>query len=654
LIKEFYNAVAIALSKSLPQKETKSGNKIKDWFTQGRDTQDPLKKNYEYISGKLKPFANLAEFIGLGETVKSFSDLLSQVSLEELKDRLNIFLKKVDRRLTIIIDDIDRLDKEEVHSIFRLVKLNADFQNTIYILSFDEEMVSKMVGQKYGDSQESGLFFLEKIIQVPLYLPKANSNDLRIFGLTLVSDVLNNINMMPSEDQQREFAEAFNSGLLLRMTSPRIATRYANILNFSLPILKGQVNIVDLMLIEGVRVFYPKYYDLVMNHPDLFLDGYRNPYGNGEYRTDKSELLKAKLETTSSGLQLAEKNAIQELLVKLFPRIKEALSNYSFNPDNYNFWYLQKRICSSSYFNRYFSFSILRGELSDRDFEDYLNTLETLEEKDGFLQFEKLTNGVDGQNLMQNLRMIENTVKWIPGTRICKYLCMRSNLFSNDKQFTTLFTSPSSQAAIFIIQFINYNRSNPEKFSFIEQLILSSQSIDFALELFQWLIRPLKNGEQESHIFQNPEEVVIFKTLKDRVLKECGNKPMFEVHPELSYHIFYFWSRLIDKNEVKDYLNNILNASPSQAIDLLRTFTPTYIASGSPNPIKGDLTEEYYQTLKDIYSIDDLMKHLTTCFTNEDFEGDAVFTSRFGNNPSDRSLILQLKHWYDADVNKAL
>ncbi len=76
------------------------------------------------------------------------------------------------------MDDIDRLDKQEVQAIFKLVKLSADFPFVSYVLAFDEEMVAAALAEKYGNL-EAGKKFLEKIIQVPLHLPPVRSEILR-------------------------------------------------------------------------------------------------------------------------------------------------------------------------------------------------------------------------------------------------------------------------------------------------------------------------------------------------------------------------------------------------------------------------------------------------------------------------------------------
>jgi predicted KAP-like P-loop ATPase len=59
----------------------------------------------------------------------------------------------------------------------------------------------------------------------------------------------------------------FDRGPSVRLTTPRAAKRYGNGLMFALPMLKGEVNTVDLLLVEALRAFFPEVYDIVrMEH----------------------------------------------------------------------------------------------------------------------------------------------------------------------------------------------------------------------------------------------------------------------------------------------------------------------------------------------------------------------------------------------------
>ena len=65
--------------------------------------------------------------------------------------RFMTHLKKIsDLRVLVVMDDLDRIQPNEMREMFRLVKGVADFPNTIYLLSFDREVVIDAIADKSG------------------------------------------------------------------------------------------------------------------------------------------------------------------------------------------------------------------------------------------------------------------------------------------------------------------------------------------------------------------------------------------------------------------------------------------------------------------------------------------------------------------------
>ncbi len=105
------------------------------------------------------------EYVDLGIMV------LSKTSYDEL---LN-YIESLNKKILIVIDDIDRLNNNEIQQIFQLVKMLGNFPNTIYLLSMDDTIVANSLKevQKYD-----GYKYLEKIVQVPLRLPLSKKEDI--------------------------------------------------------------------------------------------------------------------------------------------------------------------------------------------------------------------------------------------------------------------------------------------------------------------------------------------------------------------------------------------------------------------------------------------------------------------------------------------
>lgn len=96
-------------------------------------------------------------------------------TLRELRADISKRLSLLNRRVIVIVDDVDRLETAEAREIFRLVKAVADFPNTTYIVAFDREPIELNAGHTNDISRS----YLDKIIQVPIFLPEPESVDLR-------------------------------------------------------------------------------------------------------------------------------------------------------------------------------------------------------------------------------------------------------------------------------------------------------------------------------------------------------------------------------------------------------------------------------------------------------------------------------------------
>ena len=91
---------------------------------------------------------------------------------------------------------------------------------------------------------------------------------------------------------------------------------YANAITFTLAINKGEVNAIDLMLIEGIRIFYPRAYGIIKRNKDTLTA--RN---GGVVDEKELQAHRAKFEEeVQKGLQSEEAKALLTLLKSLFPR----------------------------------------------------------------------------------------------------------------------------------------------------------------------------------------------------------------------------------------------------------------------------------------------------------------------------------------------
>jgi predicted KAP-like P-loop ATPase len=321
---------------------------------------------------------------------------------------LETLLREQGKRIVILIDDIDRLDRREIQAIFRLIKLSASFDYISYVLAFDDKMVAAALGERYGEGNvDAGRAFLEKIVQVPLHLPPADQLSLRKVTFEGVDAALRLSGIELSQEQVEAFVLHFVDGLEPRLETPRQAKLFVNVLQFALPILKSEVHPVDHMLIEGIRVFYPRLYVTIRDNPEYFLKADREAGRGDSFRRRAAELINSALE----GIGVIDKERVQRRLLEvLSPRLK----NTVYGPEWDKTWSMEQRICSTDYFERYFRYGVPPGDVPDLKVKRLLERVKSAEEKeiDDFLAEVGAKNGFP--RLIPKLRFHEDKLKLHP------------------------------------------------------------------------------------------------------------------------------------------------------------------------------------------------------------------------------------------------
>lgn len=646
--KELKNDTSIITIHLNPWRYTDEDSLLLNFFEKiSLSLEKDLKTGLEKVARKIERYGALIRLLGLEKD--EISKALSDTTLEDFKERVDKLLNETTKRLVIFIDDIDRLDKNEISTLFRLIKLTADFTNTIYILSFDESMVASAIGGKFGEGdKKAGENFLEKIIQVPLTIPKAQPEALKKFCFELVENALNSNDIKLSEDEVGRFVFRFTSNLLNRLNTPRLAVRYSNTLSFSLPLLYKEVNTIDLMLIEGIKIFYPEYYNLVKENPDLFLGSYSTTHRGVSQNQAKIDLLNDKLNHCGQSYKVAEKENVIELLTELFPKLKTAFQNYHFSNSSYEEWKSDKRIASSSYFNRYFSYSVIEGEISDIEFELLISnigqhSIETLKK-----EMLELINKSTSLKFIEKLQPIGKNIEWNESKKICLALCeLSANFDSSGSIFNLGFDSSLKQAVIFIYGQLEKYRTQNDLFTFCIDLLTQSSTLKFTTELIVWY----NSGEEQNKILNTKQLNEVNKILISKILSSLDeNENIFTKYPEESRRLLDTWYTL-EKLKSKNYVNEFLNLETKNIITFLWAFAPTMRSTSHPKPYKGDLSKESFENISTYVSYNKIKSLLRALYGKLNIN-DVIWDDVNGGANGDKNVALQFLYHLKSLINQ--
>jgi len=296
-----------------------------DWKDKAVGANDKFKKYLKYLD-YVKFAGNFHPVIkSLLDGAKEYSEEVDVVSLEEIRLEANGLLEDTGIRLYILIDDLDRLTPVEITTLFRILKVNLNLSNTIFMVAYDKQVVVQALENQYGFDGEK---YLEKIIQVDFNIPQVSQ--LQIEGLFF---------------DWMAFRPVWRlHGLKEYFRSVRDLNRYFNNLIFSLPNIVGEVNLFDFLILDAVRTFDGEAYHRLYGH---IIEILRKGVWEGISLDDRF-------------VSTYENETTRALFSYLFIR------RYTQDSDKD-----VKRLRDRDYFERYFSLSVIPGTISDEQLEHF-------------------------------------------------------------------------------------------------------------------------------------------------------------------------------------------------------------------------------------------------------------------------------------------
>jgi predicted KAP-like P-loop ATPase len=346
LIRVFFQQIYAEISKI----DKKAGENLKAKF-----------KTFAQVLGALEPLPGVGAILGAGgKFVELFT---TDQTLEDTKIAVSDIFQKLRRRIIIVIDDVDRLSRDEIRLLFQLIKINADFPNTIYLVAFDRAVVENALTTEPG---VSGREYLEKIVQVGFNIPNPDPTLLQTIFFVELDKVLDDILVIPLEKER--WAKLYYSGFNTFFQTVRDIKRFINSLGMNIRMAKTEIDEIDFIGLEGLRVFLPEIYEGIAENKNLFTQ-------TREALAGHNPLLPQVKETLDSIFKIAEGQAeiAQKICVALFPALDSVYGNTYYSDESWLFWRKQKRICHKDNFDAYFLLGTPKGLVSHLEADEFLS-----------------------------------------------------------------------------------------------------------------------------------------------------------------------------------------------------------------------------------------------------------------------------------------
>lgn len=374
----------------------------------GRITEELLKLLEEQyaISNQLgKQLESYSKLLSGGE-VKNALGFATHVlngrdSLVRRYESIKEMLQVIDVPLVVLVDDVDRLQAEELLALLKLLRNGADFPNIIYLVAADKEAVSQMLETKgIKDSDE----YLKKFFNFELLFPIDDSYIISLLKEQVVNTLTHYFGKrlsIPSIDKEF-FSAKYTQHIFY---SSRDVYRFINMLSYTLDLFKRygvleEVHVPDLLKLLLIQFISPMAYKILRDEMDLLLDvrgydgrihlknGYKNIIISRQNKKQLQDVLSQVKQIKNNEQNNPDDNALEEDVMTLFeipaeerPNkediVSELLRDLFYDTENYQD---KSRIC---FFGEYFKFFAGKYSKSELSFQ-YMKDLLELQSKTTF------------------------------------------------------------------------------------------------------------------------------------------------------------------------------------------------------------------------------------------------------------------------------
>lgn len=169
--------------------------------------------------------------------------------------------RRLNTPILVIVDDIDRLHRDELVALLKVIRLLGRFPGVTYLLAYDEAtLFANLQDANVGaEAQERARLFMEKIVQYPMAVPPLLPEailDRLDEGLT---DILAAAGARLAENDGRlgRLQDVYETQLTTPRSLERLLAQFELALSMHQP---GEIDVVDLFCLTLVRLQFPDLY----------------------------------------------------------------------------------------------------------------------------------------------------------------------------------------------------------------------------------------------------------------------------------------------------------------------------------------------------------------------------------------------------------
>ena len=553
------------------------------------------------------------------------TNLMQGADLEKTKELLENALVKSNKKIVIIIDDIDRLTNLQILDVFQLVKQVADFPNIIYILAMDRKVVRRALQEVHNiDGNE----YLEKIIQVPFEIPELRKSKLNSIFFSKLDEVVKEISDK-IEWNDDYWTDIFQNCIEPYMNTLRDVNRVINTFQFKYGAMYRETSFEDMLAITTIEVLEPELYRWIGNNKEAVCGGFMHGFLSDS--VNKIDYRKKYSEEFSS-LGINPDKAIN-CIAAMFPVFAKDVNKNAFAYYSYSDIRSKMRVAYEGRFELYFMYDLEDIKISRNIINACIYKLDT----------ESIRNHLDKINKQGNiiyfLDEVRSLINNIPYERLgliaSIFLEMQGNFHGqNSKSIFTISANDIAERCI--DDMMNRLKTEEDRFKIIYTAVKNLNSLNLGT-----MARRINRIELAYGRLAGKEEKEEGKIISLNHLREIEELYVSRIHDIVKTvpfvdikgfkFVFYLWESF-EKEGAKNYINEMFEDDVNKirfVCMLADKWNETNGCSWSFNP----KTYSKYISDEEIFNlIQDYDKSMLEIFSREEQIKMASFVLRYGKN----------------------
>lgn len=335
-------------------------------------------KNIAEYGEMLRPLDGISWIGWISRSLRMLDNFTNKgKSIFNQKKDLETDLKKLNTPIVIVVDDIDRLESQEIRDIFRLVRLTANFPNIVYVLAFDRNQVEAAL----SETGINGRNYLEKVTQNIVNMPPIKEDVLLHQLGQVLEKRLDDLDGSGNLDEER-WPDTLAEIIKPLINNMRDAYRLADSTRVTLRTLDGEVELGDVLALETVRVFMPDVFQRLTESVSYLTEIERT-----SIRREDSEEAQQVIDSIVDEVNSDQhKLVIRSLIKRIFPAARTYIDNVNYTIDSQDIWLKERRVAHKEIFNLYLSKTAGEDLGAFYDAEKAFEILDSQDELDDYLR----------------------------------------------------------------------------------------------------------------------------------------------------------------------------------------------------------------------------------------------------------------------------